>query len=129
MVVYMTKTTNLTKKEMFNFLINIVKDSETDCKDMVIDFINNEIALIDKKADSKKPTKTQLENELIKSELFDKLKAYSTDGGTIAKLQTEVEFDKYSNQKLSALLNQLVKDGKVVKEVGKDRKTIFKVEE
>lgn len=118
-----------TKKEMFQFLIEVVKDSDKDCKDAMIEFINNEIALLDKKQESKKPTKAQEENEKIKSELLDKLRAFSTDGATIARLQEQSEFCDYSNQKLSALLNQLVKDGKATKEVGKDRKTIFKIEE
>lgn len=118
---YMIKTT---KKEMFAFLLQVVADSDKDCKDMLIEFINNEISLIDKKVASKKPTKTQELNECIKSELSEILGTLE-DGATISELQAEENFTEYSNQKLSALLNQMVKDGLVQKTVAKNKKTIF----
>ena len=123
MVIYMTKTT---KKEMFNFLIEIVKESDKDCKDTMVEFIQNEITLLDKKQENKKLTKTQEANELIKTDLITAL-AIAEQGATISQLQELTEFSEYSNQKLSALLNQLVKENKAYKEVGADRKTVFKV--
>ena len=123
MVIYMTKTT---KKEMFNFLIEIVKESDKDCKDTMVEFIQNEITVLDKKQENKKLTKTQEANELIKTDLITAL-AIAEQGATISQLQELTEFSEYSNQKLSALLNQLVKENKAYKEVGADRKTVFKV--
>ena len=110
---------------MFQMAIAMVLNStgvETD-KQAVKEFLENQIAQIDKKVENKKPKKTQQENELIKQSLYG---ALSEEGQTITQIQAN-GFDQYSNQKLSALLNQLVKEGNVEKEVGKDRKTMFKL--
>lgn len=116
----------LTNKEMFQTVIAIVRACEIEKEEQstLVEFLEKQIDAINKKADNKKPTKTQEENEKIKVELVNAL-VLDENGLTISDLQT-LGFD-YSNQKLSALLNQLYKDGLVEKEVGKDRKTVFKL--
>lgn len=62
-------------------------------------------------------TKDQQLNEKIKEVILEVLGRYE-EPKMIKELQTEneeISSDKYSNQKMSALLRQLVKDGKVVR--------------
>lgn len=109
----------ITKKEMFTK----IREAVVDNADMV-EFIDHEIALLDKKSASKKPTKTQEANEGLKTVILSVLTA---DGKTASEvLAASDEFAGLSNQKISSLLNALVKDGKVVKETD-NRKSVFKL--
>ena len=109
----------ITKKEMFTK----IREAVVDNADMV-EFIDHEIALLDKKSASKKPTKTQEANEGLKTVILSVLTA---DGKTASEvLAASNEFAGLSNQKISSLLNALVKDGKVVKETD-NRKSVFKL--
>jgi hypothetical protein len=114
-----TMEKKITKREMFTKIREVVVDNA----DMV-DFIDHEIALLDKKSTSKKPTKTQEANEGLKTVI---LSVLTTDGKTASEVLTASdEFAGLSNQKISSLLNALVKDGKVVKETD-NRKSVFKL--
>ena len=60
---------------------------------------------------SKKPTKIQIENEKIKAQI---LEVMTSEPKAIKELQAENEnLAEYTNQKLSALLKQLVGENKV----------------
>ena len=60
---------------------------------------------------SKKLTKTQIENEKIKAQI---LEVMTSEPKTIKELQADLySLAEYSNQKLSALLKQLVGENKV----------------
>ena len=72
-------------------------------------------AQIAKKKGSSKPTKTQVENEVIKEKILDVL---SDEPMTVKEIMAVIDGD-YSSQKLSALLRQLVAAEKVVKTVEK----------
>lgn len=61
-----------------------------------------------------KPSKTQLENEKIKEEILEFL-TEQDNALQIKEMQKFEQFADYSNQKLSALLKQLVETGKVEK--------------
>ena len=99
----------MTKKEMFNQILTHLTDAEE------IAFINHEIELLDRKhsADKDKaPTKTQVENEKIKTIILD----YMTTGFkyTITNLITVVpELRNLTNQKVNSLMTQLKNAGKV----------------
>ncbi len=118
----------LTKKAQFEMVMNVVNATEVENKKELMEFIENEIELLEKKSENKKLTKTQVENEEIKEKLIkhltDAKKSFS-----ISELQTVNEFSTYSNQKLSALLNQLVKSEEVSKSIGNDKKTTFAIVE
>ena len=79
-------------------------------------FIEKRIEITEKKNANRgeaKPTKTQLENEGIKSVILSTL---STEPMTIGALvKANAELTGYSNQKISALLTQLLKADKVVR--------------
>ena len=64
-----------------------------------------------KSGTGKKPTKTQIENEEIKAQI---LEVMTSEPKAIKELQAENEsLAEYTNQKLSALLKQLVGENKV----------------
>lgn len=94
--------------------------------DEMADFCESRLAVLDKKAENKKPTKTQEENEVLKGVILDTL---TNEGVTVTELQGKSdELSALSNQKVSALLRQLITDGKVVKTVDK-KKSYFALAE
>ena len=108
--------TKVTKKEMFEMLKGVAGVAEN--ADMVA-FIDHEIELLNKKSANKKATKTQEENVGIKAEILNVLTA---DGATVSEIQTKSDvLSALSNQRVSALLRQLVEDNKVVKTVDKKK--------
>lgn len=93
----------------------------------VINFVTHEIELLDRKHSKTSQTKTQKENELIKESIVKVLTEIDRPV-TITELQNEsAEMEVYSNQKLSALLKQLVQSGIVTKTIDK-KKSYFSVE-
>ena len=103
----------ITKKEMFTMIKAQVKDNAE-----MVAFIDHEIELLDKKSFNKKATKTQEANVGIKSTILAVL-----EGGksmTVTEMQgASAELGKLSNQKVSALVRQLVEAGEVVKTIDK----------
>lgn len=111
----------VTKRDMFE-QIKANYDLTTD----EIAFINHELELLAKKNSSdKKPTATQVVNEGIKDDI---LSALSHDVPmTITDIQKSYSvLAELSNQRISALVRQLVADGKVVR-VEEKRKAYFKL--
>lgn len=109
----------MTKREMFEQI-----KRNYDLTQAEVDFIDHELELLAKKNSAdKKPTKVQVENEGIKSEILEGMevgKAY-----TITDLIKEVPaIAELSNQRVSALVRQLVADGSVVRTEEK-RKAYF----
>lgn len=101
----------MTKKEMFSAIRNVVIDNAE-----MVAFIDHEIELLDRKGSTpRKPTKVQLENDAFKAEIVTALavadrpvtiKELSGLCGSIANL---------SNQRITHMLTDLRKDGKVVR--------------
>ena len=91
-----------------------------------VDFIEHEVALLAKKnsGENKKQTKTQQENEVIKTSVLSAMEAnrlYS-----ISEMLKEFPICKdMSNQKLSSLVRQMVLD-KQVERVEDKRKAFFR---
>ena len=110
----------ITKREVIKMMMNeeVVKANST-----YVAYLENELALLDKKAQNKKSTKTQEQNVGIKATI---LKVLATIGsGTVTDIQNgNEELSTLSNQKVSALVRQLVESGEVVKTVDK-KKSIF----
>ena len=103
-------------------VLDYIQDNE-----MLVDFIKNEIALLEKKASSSSKTSTQKENEVIKKDIVATLKEIGTPV-TITEMQkASAKMSAYSNQKLSALLKQLY-DEKLVNKAIDKKKTYFFVE-
>ena len=109
----------MTKKEMFAQ----IKSHLTDVNEIA--FINHEIELLENKANqTRKPTATQVENEKIKVEIVEYLG--TVESATIGDMQKGANLEEISNQKMSAILKQLVDSGVVTKSYEK-RKAYFSV--
>ena len=121
----MAEIKKLTKKEKFGMVLDYIQDNE-----MLVEFINNEISLLTKKASSSAKSKTQLENDNIKSRILEVL-TESQEKYTITDFQNtyeEFSISKYSNQKMSALFTQLVNENRIYKTIDK-KKSYFSVNE
>lgn len=108
----------ITKREMFEQ----IKAHLTDEKEIA--FVDHELELLAKKNSAdKKPTANQLANEGIKSAILDAMEENRLY--TISEMQKEISAcAELSNQRVSALVRQLVADGKVVRTEDK-RKAFF----
>ena len=84
-------------------------------------YLENEKALLEKKASNRKATKTQTENVGIKATILTVLEDFNKPM-TITDIQSANEDLKaLSNQKISALVKQLKDNGLVVKSVEKGK--------
>ena len=108
----------LTKKEMFAQILTRLSDESE------IAFINHEIELLENKASgNKKPTATQVANESLKVVILNYLE--TVDSATVTDVQKYIGND-ITNQKVSALLKQLVENGQINKFYEK-RKAYFSI--
>ena len=117
----MTKTKKPTKRENFTALLNF---AEVKANPALVDFINHEIELLDKKNSAeKKPTAQQTANDGIKTAILEGM----AEGVkyTITDLIKNIpECADLTNQRVSALIRQLIDEGKVVRTEDK-RKAYF----
>jgi carbamoylphosphate synthase small subunit len=113
----------MTKRDYYNTLLALdeVKGNPT-----LTDFINHELELLAKKNSAeKKPTAVQVANEGIKEVILETL-ADSGKMMTISEMQkANEELSELSNQRISALVRQLLADGKVER-IEDKRKAYFK---
>lgn len=116
----MANTNKVTKREMFNAIKAFVNGEELKYSvEDVVAFVDHEVELLDKKSATKKPTKTQEANEGLKSVIVDVL-TEKAEPMTVTEILATKRFDENtSNQKISALLRQLVDEKVVVKVVDK----------
>ena len=114
--------TKLTKKEKFAMVLEIVKGNE-----MLEEFIKHEIELLNKKSGKSGETKTQKENKELKNQLVVALAEFDKPL-TVSEFmaQSTHAVATLSNQKLSALLRQLVEEKRVVK-TSEKKKSYFAV--
>lgn len=113
----------MTKREMFVAIANV---AEVAANEEMVAFINHEIELLDNRKTSKKGlTKTQKENEGVKAVIAEVL-ADTGEKMTVTELINDDRLNGYTNQKISALLRQMVEAGKVVKTI-EGKKAFFEV--
>ena len=121
----MAEMKKLTKRDYFNELKGL---ESVACREDLVQFINHELELLDRKHGKSSQTKTQIENENIKETIKVALKEIGK-AVTITELQNSNEdMAQYSNQKLSALLKQMVESNEVVKTTDK-KKSYFSISE
>ena len=116
----------ITKRESFTEIAEILKGLG---KERLAGVMEHELELLAKKnaSGSGKMTETQKINEGIKTAIVESLAVNPDRIYTITEMIKEFECCKpYTNQKISALLKQLVADGKVEKLEDK-RKSYFKL--
>ena len=101
----------MTKREMFAEIRKIVADNEE-----MVAFIDHEIELLNKKSgSSRKLTKTQIENNGFKAEILNAL-AEMDKSVTISQLIAGCEaLNGLTNQRITHMLTDLRKDGKVAR--------------
>lgn len=111
----------MTKKEMFAMIMAL---DEVQANEEMVNFIQHEIDLLDKKSasKSKKSVEKSTEDERLKDIIFSVL---TSDGMTSTEVwRSSTEFADLSGQKITYLLNAMVKDNKIGKK--KDKKsTLF----
>lgn len=110
----------MTKKNWFEELKNVVSASEYENKEEALKFLDREIELLNKKSSKNSITKTQKENVEVVKKIKAALGTFEK-AVTITELQKTEELSEYSNQKLSALLKQMVTAGEVVRTEEKKR--------
>lgn len=102
----------MTKKEMFAHIATVCATDEA-----IVEFCNHEIELLGRKRSTSKPTKTQIENEVIKEEIVAVLEE-ADEKMTVGQILKALDGD-YTSQKISALCRQLVNAEKLVKTIEK----------
>ena len=118
-------TKKLTKKDYFDMIITLAEENN---REDIKEFAIHEKELLNSKKASSTMTATQKENENIKAIILEEL-ARVDKAVTITELQAESEkLANYSNQKVSALLKQLV-DTKAVAKVTDKKKSYFTIAE
>ena len=106
----MANTKKMTKKDYFNQL----KEKYALTKDE-IDFINHEIELLEKKnSGEKKPTAQQKANETLKDAILKGMKE-SVQYTITAIIKTVPECAELTNQKVSAVVRQMVEKGSLIR--------------
>jgi hypothetical protein len=120
-------TKKMTKKEMFTMVAKVVENSTVENKAEMLEFIEHEVKLLEKKNSKTGQTKTQKENEVLMIQLLEALAEFDKPV-TVSEFMKESshEIATLSNQKLSALFKKLVDSQKVVKTIEK-KKSYFSV--
>ena len=112
----------ITKKDYFLMVASEIDGTECTNKEELLDFLDNEIALLDKRAAKKSgPTQTQKDNEKLKEDIEDLLfdKGPKRAGEVAAQGGIPV-------QKATALLKQLVDEKRVARSTNK-KVTLFSI--
>ena len=135
----------MTKKETLATIKNLVLNGNAvieqdgneititldDFKDEIIAYIDNEISLIEKKAEKAKTqkSKTQKENEAFKAEILYVLEHQCNPLNINEIIGMSETFSGFSCQKMSALLKQLVDSGKVGRQIIEKKPYFYRVVE
>ena len=99
----------------------MLANAEISANEVFKAYLENEKALLEKKASNKKATKTQTENVGIKATILAVLEDFNKPM-TITDIQgANEDLKALSNQKISALVKQLKDNGLVVKSVEKGK--------
>ena len=109
------------KKTQKDFYNDIIKVLETEGRADLVEFCEGRIAVLDKKS-ANRSKKVNEENEAIKATILEVL---ATTEGTVTDIQKASDvLAPLSNQKVSAMLRQLVADNKVIKSTD-GKKSVF----
>ena len=106
------------KKTQKNYFEEIIALAKENGRDDLVAFCEDRIEKLSKKSSSKKPTKVQVENESIKETILEVLGEIAPATATMIAIDPRVNV---SNQKVTALLRQLIESGDVVKATEKGK--------
>ena len=116
----------MTKREKFDMLANI---AEVKANPMLAEFIEHELELLAKKnaSGNGKLTAVQVANNGIKEDILDCMEKEPNRLFTISEMQKVFPCcAELSNQRVSALVRQLIADGKVER-LEEKRKAVFRI--
>lgn len=121
--------TKVTIADKFDALADYIQNGENSIfptPEDAIEFINDRKEKAMKKAGNRKPTAQQKENEGFKESILDVL---TSEGKTVSEIiAMSDDLSGLTNQRVSALLRQLVLAGKVVK-TKEGKKSLFAIAE
>lgn len=102
----------ITKRQKYGMLLEI---AEIQANETLVEFINHEIELLDKKNGSKsdKPSKAQLENIELSNSVYDYMCANADKSFTATDIYKAVNLK--SNQKATAILKMLKSEDKITR--------------
>ena len=110
----------MTQKEMFN---EIIKFAQAGNRQDIVEFCQGRIAVLDKKSENRTQTKTQKENAELAKIILEVLRGAKPM--TVTEIQSKNEIlGSLNNQKVSAILRNMVKDGTVTRDRSTN-KTLF----
>lgn len=111
----------ITMADQYARVIAVINSTEVEDKEALVKFLQSRLEKLGSK--NRKPTKAQKENEVLKEVILERLAGFETPA-TINEIKDCEELAEYETQKISALLTQLKKAGKVEshKGKGKDKK-------
>ena len=110
----------ITKREVINTML---ADERVTSNEVYVAYLKHELELLDRKAEKKGATKTQVANEGYKTVIKETLATVGK--ATVTELmKANDDLGELSNQKVSAILKQLVEAGEVVK-FTENRKSMF----
>ena len=110
----------ITKKEIVTMMLanEVIAQNE-----MFKAYLENELELLKKKSENKKATKNQEQNVEIKADILavmvNMAPSTATEIMNAVKSTDTVKYATLTNQRVSALLKQLIEDNKVVKTIDK----------
>ena len=108
----------ITKRDNYNELRGIAIELG---REDLIKFIDHEIELLDRKANRTTLTKTQKENIEITEVIYNVIAKFD-EPATLAEIyEDETLSSNYSTQKVTALINNLVKAGRVIRTENKNK--------
>lgn len=108
----------MTKRDFF-----VAVAERQNITDEMVELATKYIDQLDNRNANRKPSAKQVENEVLKADI---LNVMSTQGMTVTEILNSLDKDGLTNQRVSALVNKLVADGKAVKTVEK-RKSYFSI--
>lgn len=120
--------TNMTYVQAIDYVINngeSVCGQDDESFNIACEKLEALKAQLAKRSTSKTPTKTQKENEVVKETILAVL-ADSEDKMTVTEMLTDDRLNGFTNQKISALLRQLVSTEQVIKSI-EGKKAYFSV--
>lgn len=111
-----------TKRDHYNALLSL---ADVQVNPVLVDFINHEIELLDRKAENRstKPTGRQVENAKIKETIVSVMEQGKSYRCAEIKAMVEPLAKGEGTQRTARLCNDLVTEGKLVKNI--DKKVVY----
>lgn len=105
----------MTKKEMFAIIATVVENSADPKKQELLDFVNHEIELLERRSSSKNLSPKQKENEGFKAAMLKTLVAEARSMTVSEIMETCAEVAGLKSQRVTALLTQMKDSEQIIR--------------